>query len=75
MNMEGICVGMKKIWPRLNIFKFEFEKGQPGGQGQVWVWWCEPLMTRSVVCEYERNPSRNEEVMAKIKFFDNFTSI
>ena len=51
---------------------FDIEKGQPEGQGQVWVWWCEALMTRSIVCEYEKNLSRNEEVMAKVSFFYNF---
>ena len=65
---------MKKLWRRLKFFYnfyklFDLEKGQPEGQGQVWVWWCEALMTRSIVCEYKRNSSRNEEVMAKVKVF------
>ena len=72
--MKGIDQGMKKLWPRLkffdNFYKYlTLRKGQPEGQGQVWVWWCEALMTRSIVCEYERNRSRNEEVMAKVKVF------
>ena len=72
--MKAIRQGMMKFWRRLKFFYnfyklFDLEKGQPEGQGQVWVWWCEALMTRSIVCEYERNRSRNEEVMAKVKVF------
>ena len=74
MNMKGIGQGMKKLCPRLkffdNFYKYlTLRKGQPEGQGQVWVWWCEALMTRSIVCEYERNRSRNEEVMANVIVF------
>ena len=39
-----------------NFYKYlTLGKGQPEGQCQVWVWLCEALMTRSTVCEYERN--------------------
>ena len=33
---------------------------------------CEGLLIRSIVCEYERNPSRNEEAMANAKVFFTF---
>ena len=74
MNIKGIHQGMKKLWPRLKFFDnfyklFDLEKGQPEGQGRVWVWWCEALMPRSIVCEYERNPSRNGFLMNKVKVF------
>ena len=35
----------------------------------------EVLVVRSVVCKYERNPSRNEKVMANVKFFYKYLTL
>ena len=48
---------------------FDLEKGQCEGQGQVYVRQSEVLVVRSVMCKYERNPSRNEKVMVNVKVF------
>ena len=32
-------------------------------------------MTKSIVCEYESNPSRNEEVMAKVNVFTSYLTL
>ena len=54
---------------------FDLEKGQCEGQGQVYVRQSEVLVVRSVMCKYERNPSRNEKVMANVKFFYNYLTL
>ena len=76
VNMNEICQGMKKLWPMLSFLQvFDLEKGQCEGQGQVYVRQSEVLVVRSVMCKYERNPSRNEKVMANVKFFYNYLTL
>ena len=71
---EEAMANVKVVFTFLLVF--DLEKGEPEGQCQVWVVLCEGLLIRSIVCEYERNPSRNEEAMANVvKFFYIFTSI
>ena len=67
----------EEVMAKVNVFYklFDLEKGQPEGQCLVWVWWCKALMTRRIVCEYESNPSRNDEVLAKVKVFLQFLQV
>ena len=54
---------------------FDLEKGEHKGQGQVCVWQSGVPMARSIVCEYERNLSINEENMAKVKYFYKYFTL
>ena len=70
--MNEIRQGMKTLWPMLRFLQvFDLEKGHCECQGQVYVRQSEVLMVRSVVCKYERNPSRNEKGMVNVKVFWN----